>query len=342
MVVPRRTPWELMSSTTVTVTGGVALVLVTLLQSRTACALDNGVGLTPAMGYNTWDDFRCGGINASNIEKVAVKMAELKFGSFGYQYLSVDDCWAIGRDKSTHAILPDPKAFPQGMKAVVDFVHAHGLKFGIYTDRGTATCVGRPGSEGFEDIDAKTYAAWGVDYLKEDSCSASSNHTVAFEQYGLMRDALNRTGRPIYFDLCGWSSWYAPVGKSLGNAWRIGYDVNSWGGMINNAISANKPLAKYAGPGGWNDMDALIGSTEGTAVHVTPLESRTQMTLWSMMAAPLIIGSNILNLSSWDLATYTNREVIAVDQDLLGVQGEVIYEDCGSRGITTGASTPRG
>ena len=118
-----------------------------------------------------------------------------------------------------------------------------------------------------------------------------------------MRDALNKTGLHIYFDLCGWSSWYAPVGKTLGNAWRVGYDVNNWGGVLNNALAVDKNLAQFAGPGGWNDIDALIGTNPDTAVHLTEPQSRTQFNLWSMLSAQLIIGGSILKLNEYDLQT---------------------------------------
>lgn len=295
--------------------------------------LDNGVGLTPAMGYNTWDDFRCGGINASNVMKVADAFIKYGLLEVGYEYLGIDDCWAVARSKENGTIIEDPTAFPEGMKAVVDYVHSKGLKFGIYTDRGTATCVGRPGSQGFEKTDARTYADWGVDLVKEDSCSASSNHTEAFRQYGLMRDALNATGRPIYFALCGWSDWYAPEGSRLGNSWRYGYDVNDWGSAWSNSIASSTRVANYSRPGAWNDPDALIGSSPGGAVHLSQTQSRTQFSLWSIMAAPLQIGSNILNISEYDLETYKNTEVIAVDQDPLGIQGRVVWDNCGSADV---------
>merc|ERR1719330_144637 len=153
-----------------------------------AVSLDNGVGLTPAMGYNTWDDFRCGGINAANVEKIADAFIKYGLDKAGYQYVNIDDCWAVSRNATTGVIIEDPKAFPQGMKAVADYVHSKGLKFGIYSDRGTNTCEGRPGSQGYEVIDAQTYASWGVDFLKEDSCNAPDDHAEAFRQYGLMRD----------------------------------------------------------------------------------------------------------------------------------------------------------
>jgi len=231
----------------------------------------------------------------------------------------MDDCWAKGRN-ADGTVFPDSQQFPLGIKDVSDYVHSKGLLFGIYTDRGVLTCAGRPGSEKYEKIDAQTYASWGVDYLKEDSCNAPADHETAFAQYGLMRDALNATGRKIYFSLCGWNSWYAPPGYSLGNSWRIAGDCNKWHDVL-NAIDTNAPLTQYGGPGGWNDPDMLLGSNTKTAAYLSPDQSRTMFSLWSVMAAPLLIGSNIFALNAWDLATYSNAEVIAVNQDVLGHQG---------------------
>jgi len=290
--------------------------------------LNNGLGQTPAMGYNTWNDFRCDNISAANIMKVADKMALMQLQRVGYEYVNIDDCWAVSRDDAG-VVIPDPVTFPNGMKVVADYVHSKGFKFGIYSDRGTKTCAGRPGSQGYEAIDANTYAAWGVDYLKEDSCYATGVHEEAFAQYGAMRDALNKTGRPIYFSLCGWSDWYAPVGWDLGNSWRISGDVNNYNDMY-NSIHINSKLAGSARPGGWNDPDMLVGSSPQASVHLTQQQSRTQFSMWSMMAAPLLIGSNILNLTSFDYETYTNIEVIALDQDPLGVQGVPVYSTCNS------------
>uniref|UniRef100_A0A6B2L6K9 Alpha-galactosidase n=1 Tax=Arcella intermedia TaxID=1963864 RepID=A0A6B2L6K9_9EUKA len=280
--------------------------------------VDNGVGRTPAMGYNTWNDFRCD-ISETDIKDAADAIIRQGLDKVGYVYVNMDDCWAKGRYPNG-TVYPDPTTFPNGIKHVADYVHSKGLKFGIYSDRGTLTCAGRPGSENYEKIDAQTYASWGVDYLKEDSCYASGDHQTAFTQYGLMRDALNSTGRPIYFSLCGWNSWYSPVGWSLGNSWRIAGDCNTWPDVL-NAIDTNVDLTKNAYPGGWNDPDMLIGSSEGSAVKLTPDQSRAMFSIWSVMAAPLLIGGNIRNLNAWDLQTYSNVEVIAVDQDTAGHQG---------------------
>jgi alpha-galactosidase len=270
------------------------------------------------MGYNTWNDYRCN-ISADDIMLAAKSIVDQGLNKLGYVYVNMDDCWAQGRN-STKVVYPDPTTFPNGIKPVADYVHSLGLKFGIYTDRGTQTCAGRPGSLNYEAIDAQTYASWGVDYLKEDSCSASQDHNTAFQEYGKMRDALNATGRPIYFSLCGWNSWYAPVGSTLGNSWRIAGDCNSWGDVL-NAIDTNANLAKYASPGSWNDPDMLLGSSNMTAAYLAQIQSRTMFSMWCVMAAPLLIGSNIINLPPFDIETYSNTELIAVDQDSLGLQG---------------------
>jgi len=289
-----------------------------VLFSYICLALDNGVGRVPAMGYNTWNDFRCS-ITARDIMAAADAIVRQGLDKVGYVYVNMDDCWAKGRN-ANGTVYPDPAGFPNGIKAVADYVHSKGLKFGIYSDRGVKTCAGRPGSEGYETIDARTYAAWGVDYLKEDSCNAPGDPDNAFRQYGLMRDALNATGRHIYFSLCGWANWYAPQGQKLGNSWRIAGDCNRWPDVL-NAIDTNAPLATYAAPGGWNDPDMLIGSTSGTAASLPPAQSRSMFSMWAVMTAPLLIGSHITQLNSFDLETYLNTEVIAVNQDRLGKQG---------------------
>jgi len=278
------------------------------------------------MGYNTWNDFRCNDISAANVMAVADKMVELGLDKVGYEYVNIDDCWAVGREPNG-TLIPDPAAFPDGMKAVADYVHSKGFKFGIYTDRGNLTCAGRPGAGGHEVLDANTFASWGVDYLKEDSCNATQVHEEAFAEYGVMRDALNQTGRHIYFSLCGWNSWYSPVGYTLGNSWRISGDCNKWLSIV-KAIIVNQALSHNAQPGGWNDPDMLVGSSPKAAVFNTPAQSRTQFSLWAIMAAPLLIGSNMLNMTAYDLETYSNSEVIAVDQDPLGAQGRVLWENC--------------
>jgi len=290
---------------------------------QVAYSLNNGVGINPPMGYNTWNDFRCG-LTSQDVKNIADTLVNGGFADLGYKYVNVDDCWAQGRD-SNGKIYPDPKAFPDGMKNVVDYVHDKGLKFGLYTDRGTKTCAGRPGSLGYESIDAQTYAEWGVDYLKEDACFASDNHNEAFTQYALMRDSLNQTGRRVYFSICDStdvpSSWWAPVGWQYGNSWRIANDVNHWVDVL-NTMDVNSNLTSYAGPGGWNDPDMLVGSSLGSAALLTPLQSRAQFSMWCIMAAPLLMGAHVQKLTNWDLETFTNQELININQDPLGKQGK--------------------
>jgi alpha-galactosidase len=182
------------------------------------------------------------------------------------------------------------------------------------------TCAGAPGAAGHEKQDAQTFAAWGVDFVKEDSCNATDDHEAAFWEYSLMRDAMNATGRPIYFDVCGWNPWYAPVGADLANEWRVGPDDGDWEHILDN-INIDSQLAQYAGPGGFNNPCLLIGSDALGNRLITELQSRFQVTMWAILAAPFMLSQNIRSWSDYMYDTYTNEEVIAVDQDRLGKQG---------------------
>jgi len=193
------------------------------------------------------------------------------------------------------------------------------MLFGIYTDRGPLTCDSRPGSYGHELLDAQTYAAWGVDYVKEDSCHAPTHHDVAYKEYALMRDSLNSTGRSMFFSLCGWNSWYGPVGMTLGNSWRTGPDDKDWSGILNN-IDILTSLYPFAGPGGWNDPCMLLGRNYNNQPLVTDQQGRAQFTMWAMLSSPLLLSQNVRNLTTFQLQTYLNKEVIAVSQDPLGRQ----------------------
>jgi len=286
-------------------------------------ALDNGLAKLPAMGYNSWYDFG-GALNEDNLKETLDKMVSLNLPQLGYQYFNLDDCWAESRDPHTNALIADPARFTSGtLKPLADYVHSKSMKFGTYTDRGTKTCAGKPGARGFEALDAKTYADWGVDYLKEDSCnddSGAKNHSEPFLEYAKMRDALNATGRPIYFSLCGWNPWYAPVGSTLGNSWRIGPDDNDWNGILKN-IDINADLARYAGPGGFNDPCLLLSQDWQGKWHCTEQQSRFQFSMWAMMASPLLISGNMRNMTAMNIETYSNEDVIAINQDILGKQG---------------------
>mmetsp|Transcript_25104 Transcript_25104/g.74918 ORF Transcript_25104/g.74918 Transcript_25104/m.74918 type:complete len:417 (-) Transcript_25104:82-1332(-) len=322
------------------------LAIAVLYLVAPALALDNGLARTPPMGYNSWYDVECSaGMTEESMKRVADRMVELGLDRLGYRYLNLDDCWAKGRT-GDGTIYADKSAFPSGtLKELADYVHSRGLLFGTYTDRGTKTCGGRPGAQGYESIDAKAYASWGVDYLKEDSCYASTDHAVAFAQYGKMRDALNATGRPVLFSLCGWNDWYAPVGASLGNAWRTGPDDTDWPGVLKN-IDVLAGLERYAGPGGWNDPCLLLSKTWQGRERMTELQSRAQFSMWAVLAAPLLISGSLFEMSTYTLATYTNKEVIAVSQDPLGKAGSRIaggsLEGGGPRRGGSLASMPAG
>merc|ERR1719473_2160130 len=220
----------------------------------------------------------------------------------------------------------DKKAFPSGMKVVADYIHSLGFKFGLYTSRGVGTCVGLPSSMGHEEMDAKTFASWGVDFLKNDGCwdpdcgarqpqypgSGSCDmdgRRKALSKYTAMREALNRTGRPIVQAICGWEPWYAPAGRSAGQMWRIGADVRDWSGVY-EATRVMEQLTQFSGPNGWNDPDMLLGSSQGAHLSLTPVQARAQFSLWVVMAAPLILGANVLEMSEYDFETYGNREAI--------------------------------
>jgi alpha-galactosidase len=247
----------------------------------------------------------------------------------GYQYVVIDDCWHGKRDADGF-ITADPGKFPSGMKALGDYIHSRGLKFGIYSDAGTHTCGGRPGSQGHEYQDAITYARWGVDYLKYDWCKTGSRN--AEEAYALMADALRSTGREIVFSICEWGTnqpWL--WARNIGNLWRTTGDIiDEWEGKhkgyawgVVSIADMNEPLWPYAGPGHWNDPDMLEVGNGG----LTTSEYRSHFSLWAMMAAPLIAGNDIANMDEATRSILLNREVIAVDQDRLGIQGRRVWKD---------------
>ena len=290
-----------------------ACVLVGALCSFGCLALDNGLGRTPQMGWNSWNHFHCS-INQTIIEQTADAFIENGLDKLGYTYVNIDDCWAGSRDPNNN-VVPEPKAFPD-FQGMIDYVHSKGLKFGLYSDAGTKTCAGRPGSLGYEEIDANTYAKWNVDYLKYDNCN--NNNIPSQQRYTAMRDALNKTGHPIFYSLCnGGRDDVATWGSTVGNSWRTTHDISDqWDSMIERA-DLNNMVAKYSGPGAWNDPDMLeVGNG-----HMTATEYKTHYTLWSLMKAPLLIGCDLRNIDSESLSILRNSEVIAVNQDKMGIQG---------------------
>ncbi|MFD7755814.1 NPCBM/NEW2 domain-containing protein [Streptomyces sp. NPDC059757] len=282
----------------------------------------NGLALTPPMGFNNWNSTHCRAeFDESMVKGIADIFVEKGLKDAGYQYVNLDDCWAKPQRNADGKLEADPVRFPNGIKAVADYVHSKGLKLGIYTSAGTKTCdsVGLPGALGHEYSDAQQFADWGVDYLKYDNCN--NQGVDAKLRYTTMRDALEATGRPIVYSICEWGEnkpweWAADVG----NLWRTTGDISdSWGSML-SIMKQNLPLASAAGPGHWNDPDMLEVGNGG----MTDTEYRTHFSMWSVMAAPLLIGSDLRKATPATFEILSNREVIAVDQDPLGKQGTVL------------------
>lgn len=280
---------------------------------------------TPQMGWSTWNKFQ-GNISEEIIKGIADVMVESGLRDAGYTYINIDDCWHGKRDNDGF-IQVDEKKFPNGMKAVADYVHSKGLKLGIYSDAGTETCGGMPGSLGHEYQDALQYARWGVDYLKYDWCSTTDINPHG--AYTLISNALRATGRPILLSMCEWGNskpW--KWAREVGHSWRTTPDIwcnfdslrvfdagySQFGVM--QCIAFNDTLRQYAGPGYWNDPDMLeVGN------GMTENEDRAHFTMWCMMASPLILGNDLRNMSEATRNIIMNKDMIAIDQDPLGIQG---------------------
>ena len=277
-------------------------------------ALENGLGKTPQMGWNSWNHYGCN-INQDVLKKVADAFISQQLDKVGYKYVNVDDCWAVSRDNNGK-IVPDSTGF-SNFSEMIEYIHNKGLLFGLYSDAGEKTCAGRPGSLGHEEMDAQTYADWKVDYLKYDNCN--NDNIDVKKRYPVMRDALNKTGRPIFYSMCEWGAedpaTWAP---KVGNSWRTTGDIqDKWDSMISRADDNDK-WAQYAGPGGWNDPDMLEVGNGG----MTTTEDETHMSLWCLMKAPLLIGCDVSNMTNDTRRILTNTEVIAVNQDPMGIQGK--------------------
>ena len=300
-----------------------------------ASGVSKGLALTPPMGWNTWNKFGCN-VSDELVRGMADAMVKSGMKDAGYQYIVIDDCWQVKRD--AHAdIIPDPQRFPNGIKALADYIHSLGLKFGIYSDAGEMTCAKHPGGLGHEYQDALMYASWDVDYLKYDWCF-TLNGLDARTAYRNMRHALDATGRPIILSICEWGShqpwlWGEEVG---GNLWRTTGDIQDrWAGAkewepgnccsygVTAILDQQVGLYSYAGPGHWNDPDMLEVGNGG----MSTTEYRSHFSLWAMLAAPLIAGNDLRNMTPEIRAILTNKEVIAVDQDPLGRQGRRVWKD---------------
>jgi alpha-galactosidase len=283
---------------------------------------DNGLARTPPMGWNSWNKF-AGRIDDATVRTIADAMVSSGMKDAGYQYINIDDTWEAGRD--VHGNIQTNKKFPD-MKALADYVHSKGLKLGIYSSPGPNTCAGYEGSYGHEEQDARTYAAWGIDYLKYDWCGARNLYTDEEMQavYQIMGDALRKQKRPIVYSLCQYGrqdvwKWGADVG---GNLWRTTGDIrDAWDSMTRIGFNQNE-LAPYAKPGHWNDPDMLeIGNGA-----MSNDEYKSHMSLWAILAAPLLAGNDLRSMTPEILAILTNKEVIAIDQDRLGKQGQRAWQ----------------
>jgi alpha-galactosidase len=300
-----------------------AVWVVLLLLGSVSSGLAQGEGLarTPPMGWNSWNHFECK-VTATDVRSAADAIAANGMKAAGYIYVNIDDCWQGKRDEK--GVLHPNEKFPD-MKGLADYVHNKGLKVGIYSSPGPKTCAGFEGSLGHEEQDARLYGEWGIDYLKYDYCSFQGDVEAQIAAYRKMHDALLKTGRPIVFSLCQYGmdrvwAWGPGVG---GNLWRTTEDISDDYGRMAYIGFGQEGLDRFAGPGHWNDPDMLeIGN--GKMTHD---EYLTHMSLWCILAAPLLAGNDLSKMTAETLEILTNPEVVAVDQDQAGIQGYPVAQE---------------
>jgi alpha-galactosidase len=301
---------------------------------------DTMLAQTPPMGWNSWNFFE-EHVSEAILKEIADAMVAKGMVAKGYEYIIIDDYWVGGRD-SKNKLFPDPVRFPNGIKALADYIHSKGMKLGIYSDAAEYTCGGVTASYNFEELDAKTFAEWGIDYLKYDYCNAPEDVTTAFTRYKKMGDALKKTGRPIVYAICEWGQrkpwlWAKAAG---GHLWRTTWDSRDTWQSNHNGLTGimeifdlQEGLEQYAGPGGWNDPDLLMvglygkgksSSSGGRFNGCTFEEYRTHFALWCMLAAPLIVNSDVCSMDDETLQLLTNTQLININQDKLGRQGSTI------------------
>jgi alpha-galactosidase len=301
-----------------------SLTLLASAQSSTLAA-------TPPMGWDSWNHFHSK-VDDATVRAQADAMVSSGMRDAGYMYVNIDDTWEGERD--AQGVIHANSKFPD-MKALADYVHGKGLKLGIYSSPGLKTCAKYEGSYGHEEQDAQTWAQWGIDYLKYDLCSfrdqmkqaptAEAAHKMMVDAYTKMHDALVKTGRPIVYSLCQYGNdavwrWGASVG---GNAWRTTGDIGDRYQSMERIGFSQAGLSKYAAPGHWNDPDMLEVGNGGMNVD----EYRTHMSLWALLAAPLLAGNDLSTMTPETVSLLTNREVVAIDQDKAGTQGERIWAE---------------
>lgn len=314
-------------------------------QQHTATTERGKLAPTPPMGWMTWNMFK-DDISEQLIKETADAMVESGLRDAGYKYVFIDDLWQGGRDNRNN-IIPDPKKFPNGIKALADYVHSKGLKLGIYSDAAQLTCGGCTASYGFEEQDARTFASWGVDYLKYDYCNAPEDSATARLRYKTMADALSKSGRDIVLGICEWGQrngeeWCEHVGGQL---WRTSSDVRDmWKDIVNQGgvgildiINVTAPLSKQVRHGQWPDMDMLVVGLNGKGgpssdlggVGCTYTEYQTQMSMWCMMSSVLALSNDLRHLTPEDKRILLNKEIIAIDQDPLGKAAERVVNEAG-------------
>jgi alpha-galactosidase len=282
---------------------------------------------TPPMGWNSWNKFGCD-IDEELIRETADALVSSGMKAAGYTYVNIDDCWMAPERDAQGRLLPDPVRFPGGIRALADYVHAKGLKLGIYSSAGTRTCQGLPASLDNETTDAASFAEWGVDLLKYDNCNNQGR--PALERYTAMADALAATGRDIVYSICEWGAnepweWAAEIG---GHYWRTTGDITDRWGSVVSILDQQVGLEAYSGPNAWNDPDMLEVGNGG----MTTEEYRAHMSLWSILNAPLIAGNDLRSMDATTLALLTDPDVIAVNQDWAGTQGHKIADTGGGAG----------
>ncbi len=312
-----------------------ATLAAALSLSAMSFAHPDSLVLTPPLGWNSWNVFH-ENINENQIKEIADAMVNSGLKDAGYIYLNLDDNWMDTKRDAQGNLQNNPKTFPSGMKALADYVHEKGLKFGLYGDRGKRTChhynsnwQSQSGSNGHEEQDAKKLAEWGVDYWKYDNCDSDPN--TQEKDYTAMSKALRNSGRDIVFSICMWE--YKEWMPKIANLWRTTFDIGpawisqSWYRGVYEIIDANNKYWQIAKPGHWNDPDMLEVGNSGLSYE----EQRSQMTMWSIMAAPIMISSDVRKMSNETKELYLNKDMIAINQDSLGVQGHRISDKNGKQ-----------
>ena len=300
--------------------------LVLTISGPVAAQKAEGLALTPPMGWNSWNHYGCN-IDETLIKRTADSLVSSGLRDAGYVYVNLDDCWHGARDEAGN-IQPDPQRFPSGMKALGDYLHERGLRFGIYSDAGATTCAARPGSQGHEFQDAAQYARWGVDYVKYDWCATGEGEGQRNprEAYATMSRAIAASGRPMILSICEWGEnkpWL--WGKQYGHLWRTTGDIiNCWDCTVGHGswtssgvlpiLDKQEALRAHSGPAGWNDPDMMeVGNLP------TLEENRSHFAMWAMLSAPLVIGTDVPAMEPEIRAILANPRLIAIDQDALGI-----------------------